>query len=85
MAKNEMRFIEAHAQPRMNYHRSSTEPELPDEVLDLLKQYLRLAASMVPPGGIFNTHTPTPWHLDLHLGNVYVDPESKKITRIIDW
>lgn len=39
MATNEMRFIKTHARPRMNYHRSSTKPELPEEVLDLLDRY----------------------------------------------
>lgn len=85
MATNEMRFIKTHARPRMNYHRSSTEPELPEEVLDLLDRYLQLAPAMVPPLGTDDTHSPTLWHPDLHLDNVFVDPESKQITRIIDW
>lgn len=69
----------------MNYHRSRTEPELPEEVLDLLERYLQLASAMVPPPGTDNAHSPTLWHPDLHLDNVFVDPESKQITRIIDW
>ncbi|CZT52065.1 uncharacterized protein RSE6_13308 [Rhynchosporium secalis] len=85
MATNEIRFIETHARPRKNYHRSSTEPELPDEVLDLLNRYLQLASAMVPPSGTDDTHSPTLWHPDLHLDNVFVDPESRQITRIIDW
>jgi hypothetical protein len=40
---------------------------------------------MVPPPGAEDTHSPTLWHPDLHLDNVFVDPESKQITRIIDW
>jgi len=40
---------------------------------------------MVPPRGLEDTYSPTLWHPDLHLDNVYVDPESKQITRIIDW
>lgn len=85
MATNEKLFIETHARPRMNYHRSSTELQLPKEVLDLLDKYLRLAPAMVPPVGTDDTHSPTLWHPDLHVDNVFVDPESKKITRIIDW
>jgi len=85
MATNEMRFIKTHAHPRINYHRSSTESELPDEVLELLGRYLQLAPTMVPPMGKDDTHSPTLWHPDLHLDNVFVDPETKKITRIIDW
>jgi hypothetical protein len=69
----------------MNYHRSSTVPEFPQEVLDLLDKYLQLAPAMVPPLGAEDTHSPTLWHPDLHLDNVFVDPESKQITRIIDW
>ncbi|CZS94406.1 uncharacterized protein RCO7_10124 [Rhynchosporium graminicola] len=55
MATNEIRFIETHAHPRKNYHRSSTETELPDEVLDLLNRYLQLASAMVPPSGTDDT------------------------------
>lgn len=85
MAKNEMRFIKLHARPRMNYYRSATAPELPQEVLALLERYLQIAPCMVPPREAEDTHSPTLWHPDLHLDNVYVDPESKKITHIIDW
>ncbi|PVH84672.1 hypothetical protein DL98DRAFT_651429 [Cadophora sp. DSE1049] len=85
MATNEIQFIKTLARPRMNYHRSSTKPELPEEVLDLLDRYLRLAPAMVPPSDTDDTHSPTLWHPDLHLDNVFVDPESKQITRIIDW
>ena len=85
MATNEKLFIKSHAHPRLNYHRSSTEPELPEEVLSLLDRYLQLAPAMVPPPGTDDTHSPTLWHPDLHLDNVFVDPHSKKITRIIDW
>lgn len=85
MAKNEMKFIKAHARPRMNYAQSVTEPELPKQVLDLLDRYLQLAPAMTPPQSAHDTHSPTLWHPDLHLDNVFVDPESKRITHIIDW
>lgn len=85
MAKNEIRFIKTHARPRRNYHQSSAGPELPKEALDLLDRYLRLAPSMVPPWGTDDTHSPTLWHPHLYLDNVFVDPETKQITRIIDW
>ncbi|KAH6721582.1 kinase-like domain-containing protein [Leptodontidium sp. MPI-SDFR-AT-0119] len=84
MAENETKFIQAHARPRMNYARSLTEPESPDEMLDLLDRYLQLAPAMVPQPSD-DTHAPTLWHPDLHLDNVFVDPESKQITRVIDW
>src|SRR5947207_12517288 len=85
MARNEILFIKTLARPRMDYHRSSTEPELPEEVLDLLDRYLQLTPTIVPPLGTDDTHSPTLWHPDLHLDNIFVDPESKQITRIIDW
>jgi hypothetical protein len=84
MAENEKKFIKAYGCPRMNYARSLTEPESPDEMLDLLDRYLQLASVMVPPQSSDDTHS-TLWHPDLHLDNVFVDPESKQITRVIDW
>jgi hypothetical protein len=69
----------------MNYHRSST--ELPEEVLHLLDQYLQLAPAMIPPPVIndMDQQASTLWHPDLHLDNIFVDPSTHKITRIIDW
>jgi hypothetical protein len=58
MAANEKLYITTHARPRMNYHRSLIESELPDEVLDLLNRYLRLSPAMVPPLGTVDTHYP---------------------------
>jgi Ser/Thr protein kinase RdoA (MazF antagonist) len=70
----------------MNYHRTSTKPELPDEILTLLEKYLQLSPALVPPPkGPEDTHSPTLSHPDLHLDNVFVDPESQQITRVIDW
>lgn len=80
MAKCELKYIKAHARPRMNYARSLTEPELPKDMLDLLDQYLQLALAMVPPSTPEDTHSPTLWHPDLHLENVFVDPTSKNTT-----
>ena len=85
MSTNEIKYVKTHAHPRMNYHRSSTEPELPDEVLTLLERYLQLSPAMVPPKSPDDTHSPTLSHPDLHLDNVFVDPESQQITRVIDW
>lgn len=85
MATNEMQFIKTHARPRINYHRSPTKPELAEEVIELLNRYIQLAPAMVPPSGPDDTYSPTLWHPDLHLDNVFVDPKSKQITRIIDW
>lgn len=54
-------------------------------MLDLLHRYKQPTPAIVPPLGTDDTHSPTLWHPDLHLDNVFVDPESKQITRIIDW
>lgn len=85
MAENEVKFVKAHARPRMNYARSLVHPELPDEMLDLLGRYLLLAPAMVPLQSLDDTHSSTLWHPDLHLDNVIVEPESKEVTCIIDW
>jgi hypothetical protein len=59
MATNEIEYVKTHAHPRMNYHRSSTEPEMPEEVLTLLERYLQLSPAMVPPKGPEDTLTNT--------------------------
>ncbi|RFU31183.1 hypothetical protein B7463_g5186, partial [Scytalidium lignicola] len=46
MAENKAKFIRAYARPRMNYARSLTEPESPDEMPNLLDKYLQLTAAM---------------------------------------
>jgi hypothetical protein len=71
----------------MNYHRSLTEPEMPHEMLNLIDRYLQLAPAMVPSQSTedIDIHSPTLWHSDLHPNNIFVDPESKKISHIIDW
>jgi len=59
---------------------------LPDEVLTLLERYLQLSPAMIPHlSPDEDIHSPTLWHPDLHLDNIFVDSESKQITRIIDW
>ncbi|MCJ1308962.1 hypothetical protein MMC25_002617 [Agyrium rufum] len=85
MAENEKTLFKVYARPRVNYARSFTEPESPDEMLNHLDRYIQLAPAMVPPQSSDDTHSPTLWHPDLHLDNVLVDPESKRITRVIDW
>ncbi|EFQ98706.1 phosphotransferase enzyme family protein [Nannizzia gypsea CBS 118893] len=85
MAKNEFLYTKEYARPYMNYHRSSTEAQLPDKFLRLLRQYLDLSPDMVPLKGAEDTHSPTLWHPDLHLDNVFVDPETHNISQIIDW
>lgn len=47
--------------------------------------FYRLARDVEPAQLQEDTHSPRLWHPDLHLDNIYVDPESKQITSIIDW
>ena len=85
IAKNERKFITAHASPRINFARSLAELELPQDACELLNRYLKLVPAMVPPKYTIDIHSPTLWHPDLHLNNVFVDPEAKTVKHVIDW
>lgn len=87
IARNERKFIKEYATPRMNYHRSLIKPELPHEMLSLIDRYLQLTPAMVPSQLTedIDIHSPTLWHPDLHPNNIFVDPESKKLSHVIDW
>lgn len=67
----------------MNYYVSLKDPELPNQGVALLSKYLKVTPYLEPktPEGTANFL----WHPDLHLDNVFVDPETCKITGIIDW
>ncbi|TVY92124.1 Altered inheritance of mitochondria protein, mitochondrial [Lachnellula willkommii] len=84
LGMNEIRWTETCAAPQMNYYRSADTPELPDEYLSLLKRYLTLVPYL-PPIFPKDLHSKTLFHRDLHLDNIFVDPDTKKITNIIDW
>ena len=84
MGKNEIQWAEACATPQMNYCRPGDSPELPEEYISLLKRYLILVpylSSGIPE----ELHSKTLYHRDLHLDNIFVDPDTKEITNIIDW
>ena len=59
-------------------------PESPDEFLLLLARYMKLAPYLVPPPSR-RTYIKTLSHPDLHMDNIFVDPDAKEITHIIDW
>jgi hypothetical protein len=84
MGKNEIQWTETFAEPQMNYCRPVDTPELPDEYISILKRYLTLIPYLLPtiPGEL---HSKTLCHRDLHLDNIFVDPDTKKINYIIDW
>ena len=69
----------------MNYHRSCQDHELPDHGLALLTQYMDVAPYLVPSSTDKEATSNVLWHPDLHLDNVFVDPETHDITSIVDW
>ncbi|EAW07044.1 uncharacterized protein ACLA_087500 [Aspergillus clavatus NRRL 1] len=83
---NEKAWALRHARPRMNYYRSNTDPEMPNEYLELIEKYLQVVPNLTQcepdSAGLLQ---PTLWHIDLHLNNIYVDLNTETITEIIDW
>jgi hypothetical protein len=69
----------------MNYYRSSKDPELPEDAIELLARYEQVAPFLAPTTNDEVGATNVLWHPDLHLDNVFVDPESYLITGIVDW
>ncbi|EPE32785.1 Protein kinase-like (PK-like) [Glarea lozoyensis ATCC 20868] len=84
-AISEKMFLEQHGHSRLNYARSRVEPEMPEEMLDLLDTHLKLTPAMVPPPTTEDIDAFTLWHSDLHLDNIFVDPNTLQITSVIDW
>ncbi|KAK0110084.1 hypothetical protein ONS95_002740 [Cadophora gregata] len=84
-AVGEMKFIQKHGRPRLNIARSLTEPEQPEEMLELLNQYLQLIPAMIPPSTTDDLHGSTLWHPDLHLDNMLIDTRTMQVTSVIDW
>ncbi|CZT12207.1 uncharacterized protein RCO7_10448 [Rhynchosporium graminicola] len=80
MAINEIKWAAAYAKPQMNAYRSMETPDSPDDYVSLLKRYLQIAPYLSP--GPSRTSLS---HPDLHLDNIFVHPDTKKITCIIDW
>lgn len=71
----------------MNYYRSNTDREMPNEYMDLIEKYLLVVPYLTQHHESDSTELlqPTLWHSDLHLNNVYVDLSAETITDIIDW
>lgn len=77
---NERSWAQSYAAPRVNPYSLSDEHESPSNYTLLLDQYLQLVQHIAPP--------PIPatlWHPDLHLDNIFIEPETKEIKCIIDW
>lgn len=67
----------------MNFHRSLQHPETPDDYISLLERYL--AAVPYPATAAQNGKGNTIVHPDFHLDSIFIDPETNRITGIIDW
>lgn len=85
LGRNEMALIQSHAVPRMNYYRSSQSRELPEDGIALLQKYIDVAPHLVPSPIDEPGYANVLWHPDLHLDNIFVDPNTHQITRIVDW
>ena len=81
IGKNELQWAESHAEPRMNFHRSMEQPETREEYISLLRRYLRIIPHLIPNAKERITLS----HPDLHLDNIFIDPDTNIITSIIDW
>lgn len=80
MGINEVQWAKAYAKPRINLYRPLEAPDSPDDYISLLERYLQIVPHLSPSA------SPTLLsHPDLHLDNIFVDPDTKQITCIIDW
>lgn len=80
-----MTWIKSYASTRKNYYRSIQEQENPEDGLALLSKYMDVASDLVPSPDDEAARSNVLWHPDLHLDNVFVDPDSHDITSIVDW
>lgn len=85
MGRNEIEWIKTNAVPRMNYYRPSQRKELPQDALALLEKYMNIAPYLVPALTDEAGRSNVLWHPDLHLNNIFVNPETHQITCITDW
>ncbi|KAH8816555.1 phosphotransferase enzyme family protein [Xylogone sp. PMI_703] len=83
LGHNEKVWARKFAKPRISPHSATGDPESPESYHSLLEQYLTVAPYLIPEN--IDTHSPTLWHSDLHRDNLFVDPDTNKITQIIDW
>ena len=82
---NEMMWIKTHAVPRQNYYQPNQIEELPEDCISLLEKYLTVSSYLVPQPSDRPSSINVLWHPDLHLDNIFVDPDTCRITRIVDW
>ncbi|GKZ35825.1 phosphotransferase enzyme [Aspergillus brasiliensis] len=85
LGRNELLLAKCHAKPRMNYYRSTETPENPHDYMTLLNRYLDVVPYLVSKQPYSESNINTLSHPDLHLDNIFIDPETHQITSIIDW
>jgi Ser/Thr protein kinase RdoA (MazF antagonist) len=71
--------------PSNNYYRPSQNRELPEDGISLLEKYLDISSYLVPQPSDDRSSANVLWHPDLHLDNIFVDPNTFQITHIVDW
>lgn len=84
---NELRWARAHAKPRINPRHDLNKLEMPESFTSLLERYLALAPKLMPMKASSDPYIycRTLSHPDLRLDNIFVDPDTKTITHVIDW
>lgn len=82
---NEMMWIKTNAVPRENYYQPGKSEEVLEDGISLLERYMKVASYLVPQPNDQPSSTNVLWHPDLHLDNIFVDPDTCQITRIVDW
>ena len=80
VAHDEIEWAKAYAKPRINPRRSIETPEDPKEYISLLERYILIAPRLASAPSRMSLS-----HPDLHLDNIFVDPDTKEISCIIDW
>ncbi|KAJ0419544.1 kinase-like domain-containing protein [Aspergillus carlsbadensis] len=85
IGRNEIAWIKKHATPRTNHYQPKPDQELPEDGISLLEKYMQVSSHLVPQPGDGPSSANVLWHPDLHLDNIFVDPETHRITRIVDW
>lgn len=86
LGRNEREWVKSFGRPRMNYYRDDHQPELPCDMLDLIDKFLSITPYITESSKTKrNICTPTLWHSDLNLNNIFIDPASNFITSVIDW
>ncbi|KAJ5505660.1 hypothetical protein N7453_004617 [Penicillium expansum] len=83
IGNNKIQWAISYGRPRTNYHRSMECLETPDNYVALLNSYMALALFLAPTSTSEQLNRIS--HPDLHLDNIFVDPETYHNTSIIDW